>query len=133
MAEEDLTSVAVTAGIRISVTSRYLPERSMPLARHYVFSYTVRIRNEGPHAARLRHRHWIITDVDGRVEEVQGAGVIGEQPLIRPGAEFEYSSSTVLQMPRGSMRGAYLMQRPNGRTFRAEIAPFALALPHSLN
>jgi ApaG protein len=133
MAEENLTSVAVTAGIRILATSRYLPERSMPLAGHYVFSYTVRIRNEGPHVVRLRHRHWIITDSSGRAEEVQGAGVIGEQPVLRPGAEFEYTSSAVLKTPRGSMRGAYLMERSSGRTFRAEIAPFVLAPPHSLN
>jgi ApaG protein len=133
MAQEDQTSVAVTAGIRITVTSHYQPDRSLPLAGHYVFSYTVRIRNEGPQAAQLRHRHWIITDVSGRTEEVQGAGVVGEQPVLGPGAEFEYTSSAVLKTPRGSMRGAYLMQRPGGRTFRAEIAPFALALPYSLN
>ena len=133
MAQEELTSVAVTAGIRIQATSRYMPDRSMPLAGHYAFSYPVRIRNESPPPAQLRHRHWVITDASGSVEEVQGAGVVGEQPVLQPGAEFEYSSSVVLKTPRGSMRGAYLMQRPSGRTFRAGVAPFTLAPPHSLN
>jgi ApaG protein len=133
MPPEEQTSIAVTEGIRIVVRARYLPEQSRPAIARYVFSYTVRIRNEGPQAAQLKNRHWIITDSIGRVQEVRGPGVVGEQPLLRAGKEFEYTSSAVIETSRGSMRGSYEMSRPNGRTFNAEIAPFALALPHSLN
>jgi len=133
MSQEDQHSIAITEGIRITVRSQYLPEQSVPMARRYAFAYTVRIRNEGPQAAQLRGRHWFITDSTGTVDEVQGDGVVGAQPLLRPGESFEYTSTALLKTPRGSMRGAYQMQRPNGRTFDATIAPFALALPYSLN
>jgi ApaG protein len=133
MSQEDEHSTALTEGIRIIVHSSYLPQQSTPMARRYAFTYTVRIRNEGPQAAQLRSRHWIITDATGDVDEVRGEGVIGEQPLLRPGEEFRYTSSAVLKTPRGGMRGSYQMQRPSGRTFDAVIAPFVLALPYSLN
>jgi ApaG protein len=126
-------STAVTHGIRIVVISRYLPERSLPAAKRYVFSYTVRIINEGAQVAQLRSRHWLITDSTGKVEEVRGPGVIGEQPLLDPGDQFEYTSNAMLTTPRGEMRGSYEMVCPNGRTFDAAIAPFLLAPPHSLN
>ena len=95
--------------------------------------YEVRIRNEGPQPVRLRSRHWIITDSAGKVAEVRGEGVIGQQPLLRPGEHFDYVSGAVLETPRGGMRGSYEMQRPNGSAFQAMIAPFVLAQPHSLN
>jgi ApaG protein len=127
------TSSALTEGIRVNVRSSYVVDQSVPQARRYVFSYTVRISNEGPEPAQLRTRHWIIIDGSGKVEEVRGPGVVGRQPYLRPGEHFEYTSGCVLQTPRGEMRGTYQMFRPDGRGFDAVIAPFLLALPHSLN
>ena len=126
-------STAVSDGIRVSVTSSYVPEQSAPKARRYVFAYTVKIANEGSQPAQLKTRHWIITDGNGKVEEVRGPGVVGQQPLLRPGENFEYTSGCVLQTPRGEMRGTYQMYRPDGSMFDATIAAFALALPYSLN
>jgi ApaG protein len=127
------SSTTVTQGIRVSVRSTYVAEQSVPLARRYVFAYTVRIANEGVEPAQLRTRHWIITDGTGKVEEVRGPGVVGQQPLLKPGEHFEYTSGCVLQTARGEMRGTYQMYRPDGQMFDAVIAPFVLALPHSLN
>jgi len=98
-----------------------------------VFAYTVRVTNEGTVAAQLKSRHWIITHGNGREEEVRGPGVVGQQPVLRPGEHFEYTSGCVLETPRGAMRGTYQMHRQNGEVFDAEIAPFELAMPHSLN
>jgi ApaG protein len=126
-------STALTQGIRVTVKSVYVPEQSAPLAHRYVFAYTVRILNEGTESAQLRTRHWIITDGAGRVEEVKGPGVVGHQPNLKPGEHFEYTSGCVLKTPRGEMRGTYQMHRPDGTQFDATIAPFALALPHTLN
>lgn len=123
----------MTEGIRVSVRSAYVVNQSVPLARRYVFSYTVRISNEGAEPAQLRTRHWIITDGGGKVEEVRGPGVVGHQPLLRPGEHFDYTSGCVLETPRGEMKGTYQMHRADGRVFDAVIAPFLLALPHSLN
>jgi ApaG protein len=126
-------SNAVTEGIRVSVRAQYVADQSVPLAKRYVFAYTVRIENEGPEPAQLRTRHWIITDGAGKVEEVKGPGVVGQTPYLRPGEHFEYTSGCVLQTTRGEMRGSYQMYRPDGRMFDATIAPFVLVLPHSLN
>ena len=126
-------STAVTEGIRVSVKSEYLADQSVPASKRYVFAYTVRIENEGSEPAQLRTRHWIITDGSGKVEEVRGPGVVGQTPYLRPGERFEYTSGCVLQTPRGDMRGAYQMHRPDGREFDAMIARFVLAQPHSLN
>lgn len=126
-------STTVTKGIRVAVRARYVPERSSPASRRYVFAYDVRIRNEGPESLQLRSRHWIITDSEGRVEEVRGPGVVGEQPLLIPGSQFEYMSAAVLKTPRGVMRGSYEMVAWNGASFDAVIAPLELALPLSLN
>ncbi len=126
-------SNAVTEGIRVTVTSVYVPEQSAPSAKRYVFAYTVKIANEGREPAQLKTRHWIITDGTGKVEEVRGPGVVGQTPNLKPGEHFEYTSGCVLQTPRGEMRGTYQMFRPDGRQFDAAIAPFALALPYSLN
>jgi ApaG protein len=126
-------STAITEGIRVSVKSEYLADQSVPAAKRYVFAYTVRIENEGSEPAQLRTRHWIITDGNGKVEEVRGPGVVGQTPYLRPGERFEYTSGCVLQTSRGDMRGTYQMHRPDGREFDATIARFVLALPHSLN
>ena len=126
-------SNALTDGIRVSVNAVYVVEQSAPRSRRYVFAYTVQISNEGSLAAQLRTRHWIITDGNGKVEEVKGPGVVGQQPSLEPGEHFEYTSGCVLQTPRGEMRGTYQMHRPDGSRFDATIAPFVLALPHTLN
>jgi ApaG protein len=126
-------STAITEGIRVTVKSVYVPEQSAPRAHRYVFAYTVRIANEGAEAAQLRTRHWVITDGAGKVEEVRGPGVVGHQPMLKPGEHFEYTSGCVLQTPRGEMRGTYQMYRNDGRMFDATIAPFTLALPQNLN
>jgi ApaG protein len=127
------TSTALTDGIRVTVRSAYIADQSAPLSSRYVFSYTVRISNEGAEPAKLMTRHWVITDGAGKVEEVRGPGVVGRQPALRPGEQFEYTSGCVLATPRGEMHGTYQMHRPDGRSFDATIAPFLLALPHSLN
>ena len=127
------TSTATTEGIRVHVKSQYLADQSVPQAKRYVFAYTVTIANEGAEPAQLRTRHWIITDGTGKVEEVKGPGVVGQTPYLRPGEQFEYTSGCILQTPRGQMHGSYQMVRPDGRGFDAVIAPFLLALPHSLN
>ena len=126
-------STAVTRGIRVTVRSHYLQERSSPSADQYAFAYTVQIANEGEVTAQLRSRHWIITDADGKVQEVRGEGVVGAQPLLRPGQHFEYTSWCMLATPHGSMQGTYQMVTDGGESFDAQIAPFALALPYSLN
>ena len=126
-------SNAITDGIRVTVKSSYVAEQSSPKAARYVFSYTVKIVNEGTEPAQLRTRHWVITDGNGKVEEVRGPGVVGQQPYLKPGEEFEYTSGCVLQTSRGEMRGTYQMHRPDGAMFDAAIAPFVLALPYTLN
>ncbi len=126
-------STAVTEGIRIAVSTQYIPQQSMPQAKRYVFAYTVKIANEGEKTAQLKSRHWIITDGNGKVEEVKGPGVVGQQPTLKPGEHFEYTSGCVLETPRGNMRGAYQMRRSDGSQFDAVVAPFDLMLPFSLN
>jgi ApaG protein len=126
-------STAVTAGIRVDVQSEFQPDRSTPGANRYVFTYSVRISNEGHAPAKLVSRHWIITDAHGEVEEVVGQGVVGQQPRLDLGEAFEYRSFCVLKTPHGSMRGTYQMVRDDGSPFEAHIAPFALVTPGSLN
>ncbi len=126
-------SSAITQGIRVTVASEYMEERSTPTASEYAFSYTVRIANEGTSVAQLRSRHWYITDGNGRVEEVEGEGVVGAQPRLLPGQAFEYTSWCMLRTAHGSMHGTYRMVRESGEAFEATIAPFTLALPFSLN
>jgi ApaG protein len=122
-------SNAVTQGIRVTVRSEYLPHRSSPEERRFVFAYTVNISNEGPLRVQLRSRHWIITDGRGRIEEVRGRGVVGEQPQLDPGESFQYTSGCVLETPQSTMHGSYRMQRDDGSYFDAEISPFVLATP----
>ena len=126
-------STAVTDGIRVQVRSEFRADRSSPSAGRYLFTYTIRISNEGGRPAKLVSRHWIITDANGEREEVIGDGVVGQQPLLGAGESFEYTSFCVLRTPHGSMRGTYQMQRDDGSTFDAEIAPFSLIVPGSLN
>jgi ApaG protein len=126
-------SNAITRGIRITVKTQYLKDRSSPATRQYVFAYTIHISNEGTETAQLKSRHWIITDGEDKVQEVRGEGVVGAQPVLRPGEHFEYTSGCVLPTARGSMRGTYQMVTESGERFDAEIAPFLLAMPHSLN
>ena len=115
--------------IRVEVSTSYLDEQSSPSERRYVFSYTITIRNEGQRPAKLLTRHWIITDANGRVKEVRGEGVVGEQPHLEPGQGFRYSSGAVLETPVGTMEGSYQMVDADGQRFDAPIAPFRLALP----
>ena len=126
-------SSALTRGIRVTVQSFYLAERSSPANHQYAFAYTVRISNEGGATSQLRSRHWIITDGDGKVQEVRGEGVVGAQPTFKPGQHFEYTSWCMLPTPHGSMHGTYQMVTDGGDEFDANIAPFPLALPYSLN
>lgn len=126
-------SSTTTEGIRITVKPAYWPERSTPHAGNYAFMYTVEIANVGTEPAQLRSRHWLITDADGRVEEVRGEGVVGKQPRLGPGERFEYTSWAMLRTPFGSMRGSYSMERPGGARFEAQIGEFALTLPHALH
>lgn len=126
-------SDTVTNGIRVKVESMYVPERSAPRESQYFFAYHVRISNEGPEAAQLVSRHWIITNADGEVQEVKGPGVVGEQPLLGPGDEFEYTSFCPLSTAVGTMHGSYTMVGAGGNTFEARIAPFTLAAPNALN
>ncbi len=128
-----LVSNAVTRGIRVSVKCKYLPERSSPSQKQFVFSYTVRITNEGTETAQLRSRHWIITDANNLVQEVRGEGVVGAQPVLKAGQYFEYTSFCAIATSRGSMNGTYQMITDSGERFDAIIAPFDLALPHSIN
>ncbi len=119
--------------IRVDVETAYLADQSEPDSRRYVFAYTITIRNEGEVAARLLRRHWIITDADGRVQEVRGEGVVGEQPYLEPGQGFRYSSGAVIETPVGSMQGSYQMQADDGAEFDAPIPAFRLAMPGMLH
>ena len=115
--------------IRVDVETSFLSEQSSPGDNRYVFSYTITIRNEGTVPARLVTRHWIITDSNGKVQEVRGEGVVGEQPHLKPGQGFRYSSGAVLETPVGAMQGSYQMVADDGEQFDAPIAAFRLAMP----
>ncbi len=126
-------STALTQGIRVTVSTVYVPSQSAPTSHRYVFAYTIRIANEGHQTAQLKSRHWVITHGNGKVEEVRGPGVVGQQPSLKPGEHFEYTSGCILETPRGTMRGTYQMVTADGAGFDAEISSFQLAMPHSLN
>jgi ApaG protein len=126
-------SSALTRGILVTVRSEYMPERSSAAAKQYAFAYTVNIANQGTETAQLKSRHWVISDSFGTVQEVRGEGVVGAQPVLRPGEEFEYTSWCVIATPSGSMRGTYQMITTDGDRFDAEIAAFALSPPQLLN
>ncbi|MFZ3204858.1 MAG: Co2+/Mg2+ efflux protein ApaG [Pseudomonas sp.] len=119
--------------VDVSVTTRYLPEQSQPEQSRFAFAYNVTIVNQGQLPAKLLSRHWLITDGDGRVQEVRGAGVVGQQPLIAVGESHTYSSGTVMATRVGTMQGSYQMLAEDGKQFDALIAPFRLAVPGSLH
>ena len=119
--------------IRIQVATSYVDDESEPDSDRYVFAYTITISNSGDVAAQLISRHWIITDANGKVQEVNGDGVVGEQPFLNPGEEFRYSSGAVLETPVGAMQGLYRMEADGGVSFDALIAPFTLAVPGLLH
>ena len=122
-----------THNIDVSVKPAYIPEQSDPHNSHYVFSYTVTIMNTGAVPAKLLTRHWIITDGDGQVQEVKGDGVIGEQPYLKPGEGFQYTSGTFMNTPVGTMQGSYQMLADDGETFDAIIPSFRLSIPNILH
>lgn len=126
-------SISITEGIRISVEVSYLAHKPGNLQHRHIFAYHITIENHGFGAVRLLRRHWTIQDALLRREEVDGAGVIGQQPHLRPGASFDYTSYCPLTTEWGTMRGAYTMERPDGSTFKASIPPFALLIPGLLN
>ena len=126
-------SDTTTNGIRVQVKSQFLPDRSSPADEQYVFAYHIKISNVGTDVAQLISRHWIITNADGDTEEVQGPGVVGEQPVLQPGEQFEYTSFCPLKTNVGTMHGSYTMATPDGEAFQARIAPFTLAVPYALN
>jgi len=125
------SSEATTRNIRVGVQARYDPNRSSPQESQWFFLYTVNITNEGRETVKLISRHWVITDGMGKVEEVEGAGVVGNQPILAPGQSFEYTSGCPLTVPFGSMRGTYRMINQHQEQFDIEIAPFTLTEPYS--
>jgi ApaG protein len=119
--------------IQVKVTTQYIEAESNPDANRYIFAYTITIENIGDIPAKLLSRHWVITDADNRVQEVKGKGVIGEQPYLRPGQSFKYTSGTMIETPVGSMQGTFQMIADDDHHFEALINPFSLALPRMLN
>ncbi|KRP42620.1 ApaG protein [Pseudomonas libanensis] len=119
--------------IDVSVVTRFLADQSQPEHNRFAFAYTVTVKNNGLVPAKLLSRHWVITDGDGQVEEVRGAGVVGQQPLIDSGASHTYSSGTVMTSTVGTMQGSYQMKATDGHLFDATIKPFRLAVPGALH
>lgn len=122
-----------TQGIRVSVESFYLADQSLPDEERWAFAYRINIANASSRRARLLRRHWLITDERGRVTEVRGDGVVGEQPILEPGTEHVYTSGAVLETPSGTMEGSYEMQDADGRLFEVRIPRFALGRPELLH
>jgi ApaG protein len=121
---------AVSNSIRVTVQPKFMPEQSQPDQGRYFWAYTIEIANGGALTVQLTHRHWKITDGDGRCEEVRGAGVVGEQPTLKPGQSFRYTSGCPLNTPSGVMVGAYRMLDENGRVFEVDIPAFSLDSPY---
>ncbi|MED5565708.1 MAG: Co2+/Mg2+ efflux protein ApaG [Pseudomonadota bacterium] len=121
---------ATTGGITVLVETAYIEKDSDPDNQYFVWAYHIKIENNSADTVQLMSRHWMITDALGRQKEVRGAGVVGEQPVLAPGASFSYSSGTPLQTPSGFMRGTYAMRADNGREFDIEIPAFSLDCPH---
>lgn len=132
-AEPAPMSDAVTESVRVEVMAQHSPENSKPGQGEWVFQYTVRITNQGSETVQLLSRHWIITDGLEETRDVKGPGVVGEQPILAPGASFKYSSWCPLKTPTGTMRGTYQMAGADGRRFDIEIAPFALKARYTVN
>ena len=123
----------LTYDTRVEVQTNYISEQSEPDEHHYVFSYTITIENHGNVSAKLLSRHWYITDADGNVQEVEGDGVVGEHPYLKPGDGFRYTSGTVLKTPVGSMHGSYHMLADDGTEFDTAIPAFTLSVPNTLH
>ena len=119
--------------LEISVATQFLDDESDPDAERYVFAYTIRIRNLGRLPAQLINRHWVITDANGKIEEVRGEGVVGEQPRLEPGEQFTYTSGAILATSVGTMEGSYDMSGDDGTQFDAPILPFTLSVPRTLH
>lgn len=119
--------------IQVSVQVRYLADQSDEADNRHVFAYTITLVNEGEHAVQLLSRHWIITDANSHIQEVKGKGVVGEQPVIKPGQSFEYTSGTVLATQVGTMSGSYQMQVVDGGEFSVPIPQFVLSVPRVLH
>lgn len=119
--------------ISVEAVSQFVPDQSKPDDNHFVFAYTITVRNEGAVAAQLLSRHWVIKDANGKVREVTGEGVVGEQPHVQPGEGFQYTSGAVLETSVGTMRGSYRMLADDGREFEAEIPEFTLSIPRTLH
>jgi len=124
---------SVTEGVAVEVESYFVPEQSDPVIDRYVFAYRVRIINESATTVQLMRRHWYITEGNGSVREVEGEGVVGEQPIMAPGESHEYTSGAILQGPVGTMHGAYEMHREDGKIFQAAIPRFSLQMPRTLH
>jgi ApaG protein len=119
--------------IRVAVETRYIEDQSNPDQNYYVFAYTITIQNHGRQAAKLLTRHWVITDSNQKVQEVRGEGVVGEQPLLKPGEQFVYTSGTMLETAVGTMKGSYQMLADDGSRFDANIDEFVLSTPRVLH
>jgi ApaG protein len=119
--------------INVQVQTRFIPDQSVPGENRYVFAYTIKLHNDGMIPARLLTRHWVITDANGKIEEVHGEGVVGEQPWMRPGDDFEYTSGAVLETAVGTMHGSYQMVADDGTRFEAPIPAFTLSIPRTLH
>jgi len=119
--------------IAVNVSVQYIKEQSLPEEHRYVFAYTINILNKGNIGVKLISRHWLITDAEGKVQEVRGSGVVGEHPKLKPSEDYTYSSGAIIETPVGSMQGSYQMQAEDGTLFDAEIAAFSLAQPNILH
>ena len=119
--------------IIVEATPYFIAEQSAPEKDRYVFAYTITITNEGTVPAQLLNRHWLITDSNGKIQEVRGEGVIGEQPYLKPGEMFRYTSGAVLETPVGTMQGQYTMRSDEGDDFNAQIPQFTLSIPRTLH
>ncbi len=117
----------------VQVQSMYVETQSLPQEQRYVFAYTITVRNLGRHNVQLVGRYWLITNADGKPSEVKGEGVVGEQPVILPGSEFQYTSGAILETPLGTMEGHYEMLDHQGQSFRVAIPVFRLAIPTLIN
>lgn len=126
-------SDAPEQSIRVEVQTDYIEAQSQPDANRYVFAYTITIYNEGTLNAKLLTRHWLITDANGKVQEVRGEGVVGEQPELSPGESYQYTSGTMIETQVGTMGGSYQMVDENGNLFDAEIPEFVLSVPRTLH
>ncbi len=119
--------------IDVDVETQYIAEQSLPDQDHFVFAYTITISNSGEMPAQLLRRHWVITDANNKVQEVKGEGVVGEQPYLKPGEQYRYTSGTMLETPVGTMRGSYHMIADDGVEFDADIPSFTLSMPRILH